>query len=198
MPPDHARALQCVEPHAGIVGRLVVRLVLDRHRVDRKSLGVVRLNELHEVVGERIVELRQQCSLDQTAGALHPGGRAPRTADQFHLRIDRDREFEQRNLLGPVVVDRESAQTRIALRSRHIVVAVMPERKIRRTHGHSDEAQADAVVTPEEIVHQRVAILSGHAVHDQIRRGVGHGRAEANHLLIGPALIYVDHWNRGG
>src|SRR5205085_11532225 len=73
---DELRAGRRVEPHAGIVRRLVMRAVLQRDRVDRYSLRAIGLDIAAAVFGERGVSLGAARPLNQTPRGLHPARRA--------------------------------------------------------------------------------------------------------------------------
>src|SRR6185369_12838672 len=102
-----------------------MRLVLKRDREDRQSFGFIRSDPSSKIFCERSIEFWPERSLDQTSRSLHPSGRAPRTAHQLQLRIDREGALECGDLLRAVDVDRKVRESRIRLASRTIVVAVM-------------------------------------------------------------------------
>src|SRR5687768_3310541 len=108
----------------------MVWLVLQRDREDRQPFRCVCRDPAPEVLGERSVKAREQSALDETPGRFHPARRAPRTADELELRIDRDCALERGNFLGAVDIDREMRQRRIRFAGWTIVVAVMRAREI--------------------------------------------------------------------
>src|SRR5688572_29132010 len=94
MTADYRRTLRRRKPHARIVLGLVVRLVLKRDRENGQTLPLIRLDPPAEILGERAVESREQRPLDETSGRLHPARRAPRAANEFELRVDREGTLE--------------------------------------------------------------------------------------------------------
>src|SRR6266513_281965 len=75
-------------------------------------------------------------------------------------------------------------QGRVGLARGHVIVAVLVQRKVGRTHGEAREAQADSGTGPEQLLQQGVALSRGQTVLYQPRRRVGDGGAEAHHFLI--------------
>jgi len=57
-----------------------------------------------------------------------------------------------------ITIDGEAFQFRIGLPGRHIVIAVVCNRKIAGTHGLSENGQADALLRVEELLEERCSL----------------------------------------
>ena len=162
--PHQLGASRCVEAHAGVVRRLVVGLVLNRDRLNGYARRAVRLDVALEVLRERPVGLGTERSLDQAACGLHPPRRAPWRRHDGEMRIDRKGALHDRQHIGPIGIDREVRQGRVALARRHVVVAVRMQGEIRCAHGQADEAQADSGIAAEQVLQQRLTLPGRHPV----------------------------------
>ena len=149
--PNKSCSLSWVQSHTRIVSRLEMRLVLHRDRENRHALGRVRGDEAREVRRVRRIRVVAQRTLDHAARRLHPRRRAPRRCDNGKSRVERQRALEDRQRLGAVGIDREVRHRRILLSRRHVVVAVLSQREVRRAHVDPDEAQPSAL---EEFPHE--------------------------------------------
>ena len=156
---DQLRLLRDRHVHAGIAVRLaVLRLVLDRERVDRDARALVGLHELDEVARVGGVDPRRvdQPPADQRLVRLHPRRRAPGRADHLDLRVERERLAQQRQDLRAVVRDREAPHPVVGPAGRQVVVGVVrrPRRSPRRP---SAGAGTTAGWCGEQAAHRGVA-----------------------------------------
>ena len=189
---DQVVCLFGAEPHSRIPAGLEERLVLRRDIADRHPGRGVPLEELREVVGQRLVGVRPERPADHRVGRLHPTRRAPRRRHHGQLRVEPTGLLEQRDDVGPVMVDGEVGEGRVGLTGRHVVVRVVPvHREVGGAHRLAQEAQADALPA-EQVPHHRVALLAAESGADQPGGGVGERRAEAGDLLILPPGVDGD------
>ena len=73
-----------------------------------------------------------------------------------------------------------------------IVVCVVAEREVARAERHSHVADADARGRREQPVHQLGPLARRQLGRHEPGRRVGHGGAEAVHLLVAVVLVHVD------
>ena len=87
---DQPRLLVVAQVHARVAARVaVLRLVLERERVDRHARARVVLHEPHEVARVGVVDARvvEEAPADQRVVGLHPRRRAPRRAHDLQVRV---------------------------------------------------------------------------------------------------------------
>ena len=186
-------ASSALSPRPGISAGDVQRLVVGRDVVDRNPFVRVRLDELREVVGERLVGVGSEMATDHVVAGLHPPGRAPRRCHDAQLRVESQRLFEDGDDVRAVVVDRELRQRRVGLARGHVVVGVVAlDGEVAGAHGLPDEAQSDAVSGAEQVAHRGVPALLVEPGADEPRRGVGEGGAITLHLLVLTRLVDGD------
>ena len=153
--------------HAGVAVRVpVLRLVLQRDRVDRHARALIGLDELHEVQRVRVVDARvvDQPAADQRRGRLHPRGRAPRRGDDLQVRVERSRLAQQRDDLREIVVDGEVAHAVVGAPGGQVVVGV--ERPVDEIRGAHRLAQHVEPVGAEQVAHCGGALLRVEPVQD--------------------------------
>ena len=189
---DQPCSRRCVQAHAGIVLRLVVRLVLHGQREDGYAFGGVGIHVPQQVAGKGIVVLRQQAPVDQAVAVLHPARRAPWRGHDLQLRVDGQHGARDRNNVAAVLVDAEVLQVRVRRAVRRVVEAVVVAREVGRADGQTRKTQAQAVAfAAEQLFQQRVALARVQRVLDQPGGRIGQRSAEADDLL--EALRVVDH-----
>ena len=189
---DQLRLLADRHVHARVGVRLaVLRLVLERERVDRDARALVGAHELDEVARVRVVDARRvdQPAADERLVRLHPRRRAPRRAHHLELRVERERAAQQRQDLLAVVRDREVPQAVVRLAGRHVVVGVV--RTLDEVGGAHRLAQERELVVGEQAAHRGLALRLAQAVEDA-RARVGDRGAEAVHRLVAPARVDAD------
>ena len=190
---EQGRLLARAHAHARVSPGDVERLVLHGDVIDRDPLSCVRLHELDEVVGPGRVVLALKIAADHRAGRLHPSGRAPWVGHDAERRIDGLDLLEQRNDALQIVVDVEVGQVRVGLAGRHVVVAVVTDRReVGRAHRLAQEAQPDTCRRVEQVVEERGLLGRGELAADQRSRGIGQRSPEAIDPLIGCGRIDVD------
>ena len=179
--------LLLLRPEAGghVAFLLGVGFVLDRNGIDGDAFGLVALEEFLEV--ERIgteAELAHGAAQHRLVG-LHPSRRAPRRREQEQVGIDFARLAQHGQDVGLVVIDGKFLQLGIGLVA--LVEAVHVARIVARADAGAAHVEGH-FAGREQVVHQRLALVVLHLA-EHVAGRVGHGRAEAEDLLLGGARI---------
>ena len=175
------------QPHARIVGRLVLRLVPEREGRKREPASRPRVDEPREIGGVLVVVLGLQRAAVERARRLHPAGRAPGRAHQLERGIHLLRLEQDRDPMRLVGRDREVGE--VAAR---VVVRVVAKREVARAGRDSHVREADPGRGREEPVQELRALARRELGRHQPRRRVGHRGAEPVHLLVAMVLVDVD------
>ena len=171
-------------PHAGIVSGNVARFVLRSNGKDGHARGFVRLHEAHEVTCQRREGRRQQRASNHGTGGFHPSGRAPGAGDDSELGIDGKSFAEHWNYVLAITIDGEVFHLWIGFPRRHIVIAVICERKVAGTHGLAQNGQADALLRVKELLEERRSLSWREFLREKPGGRVGERGAEAVHFLV--------------
>ena len=169
----------------------VERLVLGGDEVHGDAFLRVRADELDEVARQRLQVAGVDAASAERVVGLHPRRRAPGQRHHAGLWVEREGLPQHGQDVGAVVVDREVVEVGIRLARRHVVVGIVREREVARSHRLAQEAQPDAALA-KEVAHQRLALPRRQLRAHQPGRRVGERGSEAVHLLIADGVVDAD------
>ncbi len=176
---------------AGVAGGLVQRFVLDRQVVDRDAVGLVRLDELGEVAGERGEVGGIEGAAVEACVGFHPGGRGPWYGFYLDGRVRGERGLERGDNVGLVVRDGELLHLRVGRARGEVVVGVARKSEVGGAHGLAQEAEVDTA-RGKQVLHKGAALGWGELGPDQVGGGIGERSARACELLVADAVVDGD------
>src|SRR3981081_2736397 len=83
------------------------RLILDGNEMGWYAVVPIRLDELKEILVQRLQILRIKTAAAKVVIGFHPGGRAPRKRHYARTRIQSQRLLQNRNNVGLIMINRK-------------------------------------------------------------------------------------------